>query len=342
MIRRPPRSTLFPYTTLFRSRAARGVAPHLLLLQANSERQGRVGAAGAVHRAALRTAAQPRHLSRLLHQVRPAAARSGHVFVTEPVTHPPPAQTAAGGWWATVREALRGSRHDYTSGPLGRAIVLLAIPMVAEMIMESLFAVWDVYWVGRVGPAAQATVGLTESLLTLIYTAAMGLSIGVTAMVARRIGEKNLEGAAEAAVQGIALGVIVAVVVGAIGATLAPRLLALMGASPEVLTVGSTYARIMLGGNVVILLLFLINAVFRGAGDAAIAMRVLWLPQSIKIPPRARLIPGPRACPRLGVTGAAIATTIGRGPGGSGRAAGGGKGESSGGAGLFKKKKRQT
>src|SRR5256885_13910988 len=121
MIRRPPRSTLFPYPTLFRS-----------------------------HRAALRTAAQPRHLSRLLHQVRPAAARSGHVFVTEPVTQPPPARASGGGWWATVREALRGSRHDYTSGPLGRAIVLLAIPMVAEMIMESLFAVWDVYWVGRV------------------------------------------------------------------------------------------------------------------------------------------------------------------------------------------------
>ena len=194
--------------------------------------------------------------------------------MTEPVTQSPPARSSGGGWWATVREALRGSRHDYTSGPLGRAIVLLAIPMVAEMIMESLFAVWDVYWVGRVGPGAQATVGLTESLLTLIYTAAMGLSIGVTAMVARRIGEKNLEGAAEAAVQGIALGVIVAVVTGAIGVAFAPRLLALMGASPEVLTIGSTYARIMLGGNVVILLLFLINAVFRGAGDAAIATTI--------------------------------------------------------------------
>jgi len=235
--------------------------------------------------------------------------------VTEPVTQPPPARASGGGWWATVREALRGSRHDYTSGPLGRAIVLLAIPMVAEMIMESLFAVWDVYWVGRVGPAAQATVGLTESLLTLIYTAAMGLSIGVTAMVARRIGEKNLEGAAEAAVQGIALGVIVAVVTGAIGVAFAPRLLALMGASPEVLTIGSTYARIMLGGNVVILLLFLINAVFRGAGDAAIAMRVLWLANSINILLGPCLILGLGPFPRLGVTGAAIATTIGRGTG---------------------------
>src|SRR5216684_2854570 len=262
-----------------------------------------MGAPRAVHRGALRAAAQPRYLPRLLHQARPAAARSRQALVTEPATQPPPARASAGGWWATVREALRGSRHDYTSGPLGRAIVLLAIPMVAEMIMESVFAVWDVYWVGRVGPAAQATVGLTESLLTLIYTAAMGLSIGVTAIVARRIGEKNTEGAAEAAVTGV------------IGGVFAPRLLALMGASPEVLTIGSTYARIMLGGNVVILLLFLINAVFRGAGDAAIAMRVLWLANSINIVLGPCLILGLGPFPRLGVTGAAIATTIGRGTG---------------------------
>src|SRR3989454_3950462 len=217
MIRRPPRPTLFPYPTLFRS-----------------------------HRGALRPPAQPWHLSRLLHQVRPAAARSGHVFVTDPVTQSPPARSSAGGWWATVREALRGSRHDYTSGPLGRAIVLLAIPMVAEMIMESLFAVWDVYWVGRVGPAAQATVGLTESLLTLIYTAAMGLSIGVTAMVARRIGEKNLAGAAEAAVQGIALGVIAAVLTGAIGVAVAPPPLAVFGPGPPGQTLGVQYPPVRL------------------------------------------------------------------------------------------------
>src|SRR5467141_4417329 len=152
-----------------------------------------VGAAGAIHRGALRAVAQPRHLSRLLQQVHATAARSRQALVTEPATQPPPAQASAGGWWATVREALRGSRHDYTSGPLGRAIVLLAIPMVAEMIMESVFAVWDVFWVAHIGPDAVATVGLTDSLLTLIYTAAMGLSIGVTAVVARRIGEKNAE-----------------------------------------------------------------------------------------------------------------------------------------------------
>src|SRR3989475_2971012 len=274
-----------------------------------------MGAPREVHRGALRATAQPRYLPRLLHQVRPAAARSRQALVTEPATQPPPAQASAGGWWATVREALRGSRHDYTSGPLGRAIVLLAIPMVAEMIMESVFAVWDVYWVGRVGPAAQATVGLTESLLTLIYTAAMGLSIGVTAVVARRIGEKNAEGAAEAAVQGIALGLTAAVVIGVAGVALAPRLLAVMGASPAVQTMGATYARVMLGGNVVIVMLFLINAIFRGAGDAAIAMRVLWLANWINIALGPCLIFGLGPFPRLGVTGAAIATTIGRGTG---------------------------
>src|SRR3989454_3727584 len=270
-----------------------------------------MGAPRELYREPLGAAAQPGLLPRRLHQVRPAAARPRPACVTDPATQPPPARASAGGWWATVREALRGSRHDYTSGPLGRAIVLLAIPMVAEMIMESVFAVWDVYWVGRVGPAAQATVGLTESLLTLIYTAAMGLSIGVTAIVARRIGEKNTEGAAEAAVQGIALGVIVAAVTGVIGGGFAPRLLALMGASPEVLTIRGTYARILLGGDVRVLRPFLIHAVFRGAGDAAIAMRVLWLANSINIVLGPRPILGLRPFPRLRVTRAAIAAPIG-------------------------------
>ena len=214
-----------------------------------------------------------------------------------------------------MREALRGSRHDYTSGPLGRAIVLLAIPMVTEMIMESVFAVADAFWVAKLGADALATVGLTESLLTLIYTAAMGLSIGVTAMVARRIGEGNPAAAAEAAVQGMALGLLVAAVIAAVTVPLAPRLLALMGATPAVQVMGSSYARVMLGGNAVILLLFLINAMFRGAGDAAIAMRVLWLANGINIVLGPCLIFGVGPFPRLGVTGAAIATTIGRGTG---------------------------
>lgn len=219
------------------------------------------------------------------------------------------------GWWALVRQALRGSHHDYTSGPLGPAIVLLAIPMVMEMIMESIFAVADAFWVAHLGADALATVGLTESLLTLIYTAAMGLSIGVTAMVARRIGEGNPEGAAEAAVQGIGLGLIAAAAIGVTGVLFAPRLLALMGASPAVQALGSRYARVMLGGNATILLLFLINATFRGAGDAAIAMRVLWLANWINILLGPCLIFGVGPFPRLGVTGAAIATNIGRGTG---------------------------
>lgn len=218
-------------------------------------------------------------------------------------------------WWQDVRDALRGGHHDYTSGPLGRAIMLLAVPMVMEMIMESIFAVVDVFFVSRLGPDAVATVGLTESMLTLIYTVAMGLGIGVMATVARRIGEKNPDEAADAAVQGIALGIGVAVVISLMGIIFAPDLLRLMGASPSVIATGSNYTRTMLGGNVVILLLFLINSIFRGSGDAAIAMRVLWLANGINIVLAPSLIFGVGPLPQLGVTGAAVGTTIGRGVG---------------------------
>jgi putative MATE family efflux protein len=217
--------------------------------------------------------------------------------------------------WSVIRDAVRGVPHDYTSGSIGRSIVLLAIPMVLEMAMESIFAVVDVFWVSRLGPDAIATVGLTESMLALVYTAAMGLSIGVAAVVARRIGEKRVDDAAEAAVQGTALGLVVAAIVAILGITLAPRLLAVMGASPNVIAIGSGYTRTMLGGSATVLLLFLINAIFRGAGDAAIAMRVLWLANIINILLGPCFIFGLGPFPRLGVTGAAVATTIGRGTG---------------------------
>jgi len=217
--------------------------------------------------------------------------------------------------WDAVREALRGSHRDYTQGPVGRAILILAIPMVLEMSMESVFAVVDVFFVSRLGPTAIATVGLTESMLTLVYTIAMGLGIGATAMVARRIGEHDAEGAARAATQAVVLGLGVSATLGVLGAVFAPELLALMGAEPEVIASGTNFTRVMLGGNASVLMLFLLNAIFRGAGDAAIAMRTLWLANAINIVLCPCLIFGLGPFPELGVTGAAVATTVGRGTG---------------------------
>ena len=215
--------------------------------------------------------------------------------------------------WKTLREALRGSEIDFTTAPVGRAIIMLAVPMVVEMAMESIFAVVDIFWVGHLGADAVATVGLTESMLTLIYTAAMGLSIGATAVVARRIGEQDAEGAACAAGQSMLLGLGVAVVIALLGATNAPSLLRLMGASDDIVRTGSGFTRIMLGGNATVLLLFLLNAVFRGAGDAAIAMRVLMLGNLLNIVLGPLFIFGIGPFPEMGVTGAAMATNIGRG-----------------------------
>jgi putative MATE family efflux protein len=214
--------------------------------------------------------------------------------------------------WSSIREALRGSHQDYTTGSLNRSILLLAIPMVLEMVLESLFAVVDVFWVGRLGANAVATVGLTESLLALVFAIGLGLSLSTTAMVARRIGEKDPEDAAVAGVQAIVIGLVISLAMGIPAALYAPKLLQLMGASPAIVTGGSGYARIALGGCGAIILLFLNNAIFRGAGDAAIAMRLLWVSNIINLVLDPCLIFGLGPFPRLGVTGAALATFTGR------------------------------
>ena len=220
--------------------------------------------------------------------------------------------TTTATFWGSVWEALRGSHQDYTAGSLNRAIFLLAIPMVLEMVLESLFAVVDVMWVGRLGANAVATVGITESMLALVFAVGMGLSLSTTAMVSRRIGEKDPEDAAISAVQAIALGLIVSLGMGIPLGIFAPHLLRAMGAPASVVAVGSGYARIALGGCGAIIMLFLNNAIFRGAGDAAIAMRLLWVSNILNLILDPCLIFGLGPFPRLGVTGAALATFTGR------------------------------
>ena len=222
-----------------------------------------------------------------------------------PAAPPPPL-------WSSIREALRGSHQDFTTGSLNRAILLLAIPMILEMVLESLFAVVDVFWVGRLGADAIATVGLTESMLSLVMAVGFGLSLSTTAMVARRIGEKDPTGAAVAGVQAIVIGLALSALVGLPCLFYAPNLLRLMGASPQIVATGSGYARIALGGGGVIMMLFLNNAIFRGAGDAAIAMRLLWVSNIINLILDPCLIFGWGPFPKLGVTGAALATFTGR------------------------------
>ena len=220
--------------------------------------------------------------------------------------------TPAPGLWASVREALRGSHQDYTAGNLNRAILLLAIPMVLEMVLESLFAVVDVFWVGRLGADAVATVGLTESMLALVFAVGMGLSLSTGAMVARRIGEKDPEDAAISAVQAIVLGLLTSLALGIPAGIFAPHLLRAMGASPSIVATGSGYTRIALGGCGAIIMLFLNNAIFRGAGDAAIAMRLLWVSNILNLILDPCLIFGLGPFHRFGVTGAALATFTGR------------------------------
>ena len=215
--------------------------------------------------------------------------------------------------FALIKQAVKGNEHqDYTSGSIRKAVILLAIPMILEMMMESVFAVVDVYFVGRIeghGRQAVSTVVLTESVLMILYSAAIALSMGATAVVARRVGEKNLDGAAHAAAQAINLALMVTVVISVLGFFFAGDILRIMGGSSEVVAIGTPYTRIMFGGSIVIMLLFLINGVFRGAGNATIAMWSLWIANGCNI----------ILCPILihfyGLPGAAMATTTGRGVG---------------------------
>jgi len=224
-------------------------------------------------------------------------------------------QSSASSLWQELKNAIRGTEADYTQIGIGKAVFLLAIPMILELVMESTFAVVDIYFVGTLGPSAVATVGLTETYMFLLYSVSMGLAMAVTAIVARRIGEKNHEAASLAAVQAIVIAMLASVPFALAGIFFAKDLLALMGADAWTLAHGYRYTQWMLGGNAVIMLLFVINAIFRGAGDAAIAMRVLWIANGLNLILDPVLIFGWGPFPELGIEGAAIATNIGRGAG---------------------------
>ncbi len=223
-----------------------------------------------------------------------------------------PSRSRISNLFALIKEAVLGSRQDFTAISVDRSIILLAVPMVLEMAMESLFGIVDIFFVAHLGADATATVGITEGMLVIVMAFAVGLSMGATAVVARRTGEHDKDGAAQAAVQAIFLGLLIAVLIFSLCLPFAPRLLALMGAGPEILHIGSTYSRIMMSASGTILMLFLINGIFRGAGDAAVAMRVLWVANLINICLDPCLILGLGPFPKLGVTGAAVSTTIGR------------------------------
>ena len=237
-----------------------------------------------------------------------------NIIETQPAVAalPPPPPSSL---WQGLRDAVRGTEADYTAIPLRRAILLLGVPMVLELSMESLFAVVDIFFVGKLGASAVATVGLTETFLFLLYAVAMGLGMAVTAAVARRVGEKRPYQAGVAAVQAILVGLMLSLPLGVMGIVYARELLALMGADDWVLTHGVAYTQWMLGSNLVIVWLFIINAIFRGAGDAAIAMRVLWVANGLNIVLDPLLIFGWGPVPAMGIEGAAIATVIGRGVG---------------------------
>ncbi|WP_418513534.1 MATE family efflux transporter [Corallibacter sp.] len=209
--------------------------------------------------------------------------------------------------------AVTGKEQDFTSVSICRAVFMLSIPMILEMLMESIFALVDIMYVSKVSVNAVATIGLTESVITLVYAVAIGLSMAATAIVARRVGEKDLKSASQAAVQVIMLGVVVAIIISIVGLLYPKEILGLMGAEPELIAEGYGYTQVLLGGNVTIMLLFLINAIFRGAGNASVAMWTLILSNGLNIILDPMFIFGFGPIPEMGVKGAAIATTIGRG-----------------------------
>lgn len=230
-------------------------------------------------------------------------------------SHGPTSETEDNSFWAIMREALAGSHRDFTRGSIGLAIFLLAVPMILEMFGESLFAIVDIFFVAKLGAGAVAIVGLTESVMALIYAVAFGLAIGATATVSRRIGENDEPGAAKTAAHVIYLGILISLFMSVVGIVFAPYILSLLGAGPDVMVEGATFMRIMIGGNAVVVFIFLLNAIFRGAGDAAIAMRVLLLANGLNIILSPCFVFGVGPFPELGVIGAAVGTTIGRGIG---------------------------